>query len=93
MEEIEEGLLPINYDQAEKLCEYLGTNVSQVLFDNELYDDEVPEQYHDDVREWERVQKEADDEAMRDFTTTLSFSAKETLMGISKNPLSKQQKK
>ncbi len=61
--ECEEGILPITCEQAEKFCEYLGTNVSQVLFDNNLYDGEVPEEYHDDVRAWERLQDELDEEA------------------------------
>lgn len=63
MQEIEEGLLPITYEQAEKLCKYLGTDVSQVLFDNELYDEEVPEKYHNNVKEWERKKEELDKEA------------------------------
>ncbi len=62
-EECEEGVLPITYDQAEKLCDYLGTNVSQVLFDNQLYDDEVPEEYHDDVRAWEKIKSELEEDA------------------------------
>lgn len=66
MEEIENGTLPITYDQAERLCDYLGTNVSQVLFDNALYNEEVPERYHDNVREWERVKKAVDEETMRE---------------------------
>lgn len=68
MENIENGNLPIDQEKAESLCEYLGTNVSQVLFDNGLYDDEVPEQYHDDVREWERLKEEAEEERAREFS-------------------------
>ncbi len=64
--ECEEGILPITYEQAEKLCEHLGTNVSQVLFENQLYDDEVPEEYHDDVRAWEKLKAQADEEAAKD---------------------------
>lgn len=62
----EEGIDPISYEKAEKLCSYLGTNVSQVLFDNELYDDPVPEQYHDDVRTWEDMQKMVEIESKND---------------------------
>lgn len=72
MENIEDGLLPITYEQAEKLSNYLGTNVSQVLFDNELYGEEVPEKYHDNVREWERIKKEIDEEAMRESGEVLN---------------------
>lgn len=72
MEEIEDGFLPITYEQAEKLSNYLGTNVSQVLFDNELYDEEVPEKYHKNVREWERIKKEIDDEAMKESSESLN---------------------
>lgn len=72
MQEIEYGYLPITYEQAEKLCEYLGTNVSQVLFDNDFYHGDVPERYHNDVREWEHIQKEIDDEAMRESSESLN---------------------
>lgn len=72
MEAIEDGYVPITYEQAEKLCDYLGTNVSQVLFDNDLYDEEVPEKYHNNVREWERIQKEIDEEAMKESSEVLS---------------------
>lgn len=72
MEEIEKGLLPINLDQAEKLCNYLDTDVSQILFENDLYDEEVPEKYHNNVREWEKIQKELDDEAMRESSKVLN---------------------
>lgn len=63
MQDIEDGVLPITYEQAEKLCEHLRTNVSQVLFDNQLYDDEVPEEYHDNVKAWEHKKKELEKEA------------------------------
>ncbi len=65
MQDIEDGVLPITYEQAEKLCEHLGTDVSQVLFDNQLYADEVPEEYHDNVKAWELEKKklEKDTEA------------------------------
>lgn len=72
MEEIEEGILPITYEQAEKLCKYLDTNVSQVLFDNELYGEEVPEKYHDKVKEWENIRKTADEEAIKEADQTLN---------------------
>lgn len=72
MEAIEDGLLPITFEQAEKLSNYLGTNVSQVMFDNELYGEEVPEKYHKNVREWERKKKEIDEEAMRESGETLN---------------------
>lgn len=72
MESIEDGFVPITYEQAEKLSNYLGTNVSQVMFDNELYDEEVPEKYHKNVREWERIKKEIDEEAMRESGEALN---------------------
>lgn len=65
-EECEEGILPITYEQAEKLCKYLGTNVSQVLFDKQLYDETVPEEYHDDVRAWEIMKSKAEKEVMNE---------------------------
>lgn len=68
MQDIEEGVLPITFEQAEKLCEYLGTNVSQVLFDNQLYYGEVPNEYHDNVRAWEKKNKELNTEAKAEDT-------------------------
>lgn len=62
MQDIEDGVLPITYEQAEKLCGHLGTNVSQVLFDNQLYNDDVPEEYHDNVKAWEHKKKELEKE-------------------------------
>lgn len=53
----EDGEIPITRRQAEMLCKKLGTNVSQVLFDNELYDEYVPEEYHNDVRKWGNNEK------------------------------------
>lgn len=54
----EDGINPITHEQAEKLCEYLGTNTSQVFFDNNYYDEEVPEAYHNDVRKWELLKQQ-----------------------------------
>ena len=54
----EDGVSPITHEQAEKLCEYLGTNTSQVFFDNGYYDGEVPEAYHNDVRKWELLKRQ-----------------------------------
>lgn len=66
LDDIESGILPLNYDWAEKLAQYLNTDVSQILFDNELYDDEVPEKYHKKVREWERLKEKADNDARKE---------------------------
>lgn len=62
----EEGTLPINHDLANRMAEFLGTNVSQMLFDNDLYPGEVPEEYHDCVDEWERLCEAAEQEATRE---------------------------
>lgn len=64
--ECEDGILPLSYNQAESLCNFLGTNVSQVLFDNEQYSELVPEQYHDDVRAWERIKYAAENDTIRE---------------------------
>ena len=64
--ECEDGTLPLSYNQAEILCDFLGTNVSQVLFDNNQYSELVPDQYHDDVRTWERMKYAAENEAMKE---------------------------
>ncbi len=58
LEECEDGLLPLNYELAERMADYLGTNTSQLLWDKGFYDDEgqvVPEQYHDNIRKWEKL--------------------------------------
>lgn len=69
--ECEEGILPISYEQAEKLSNILGSNASQILFDNGLYAEQVPEAFHNDVRKWEILKKASDDEAMREaFAST-----------------------
>ncbi len=70
MEKIEEGYTPITYEEAEALCSYLGTDVSQVYFDNEMYTEYVPEEYHDNVREWERIKKIADEERFEETEYT-----------------------
>lgn len=62
----EEGTLPINHDLANRMAEFLGTNVSQMLFDNDLYPGEVPEEYHDHVDEWERLCEATEQEATRE---------------------------
>lgn len=82
MQNIEDGVLPITYEQAEKLCDYLGTDVSQVLFDNQLYDGDVPEEYHNNVRTWELKQKENEKESCsqtilskKEITVALAYRA------------------
>lgn len=44
----------------------MGTNVSQMLFDNDLYPEEVPEEYHDRVAEWEHLCEVAEQGATRE---------------------------
>lgn len=65
-EECEEGFSPITEKQAEKLCEYLSVNIPQVLFDNELYDEPVPENYHSNVYEWEKLKERLELEGEHD---------------------------
>lgn len=62
----EDGVLPINRELADKMAAVLGTNVSQMLFDNDLYPEEVPEEYHDNVAEWERLCETAEAEAAQE---------------------------
>lgn len=59
----EDGTLPINFDLANRMAEFLGTNVSQMLFDNDLYPEEVPEEYHDRVDEWEHLCEASEQDA------------------------------
>lgn len=63
VENIEDGTLPLNYEWAEKYAKFLGTSVSQIFFDNEMYDEQVPPEFHDKVRQYEILKKEAEDEA------------------------------
>ena len=63
----EDGALPITRELADKMAAFLGTDVSQMLFDNDLYPEEVPEEYHDRVAEWERLCKVADQEAQAEI--------------------------
>lgn len=62
----EDGVLPINRELADKMAAVLGTNVSQMLFDNDLYPKAVPEEYHDNVAEWERLCEMAEKEAAQE---------------------------
>ncbi len=64
--EMEEGTVPMCLCDAQKVCAYLGTNISQLLFDNDLYDGEVPEQYHNNVIEWEKLKELAEEESKKE---------------------------
>lgn len=66
----EDGALPINRELADKMAAFLGTDVSQILFDNDLYPDEVPEEYHDRVAEWEKLCEAADQDTAREAAGT-----------------------
>ena len=63
---IEMGVLPINENLAKRLTAYLGTTISQLLFDNGLYGGAVPEEYHDRVDEYEALLARIDEEALRE---------------------------
>ena len=66
LEEIEEGILPINEEWAKKMTAYLGTTISQLLFDYGLYDGDIPQKYHDRIDEWERLQNKIDEEGQNE---------------------------
>ncbi len=66
-EQCEEGYDPITQQQAEQLCEYLGTDIEQVLFDNELLDAEIPYEEQGNVKGFLKKQQVAEDEAMREY--------------------------
>ncbi|MDD3394520.1 MAG: S24 family peptidase [Anaerotignum sp.] len=72
VENIEEGILPLNYEWAEKYAEFLGTSVSQIFFDNNMYDEQVPAEFHDNVKKYEILKKEAEDEAKLSAAYTTS---------------------
>lgn len=62
----EAGVLPINRELADRMATFLGTNVSQMLFNNNLYSGEVPEEYHNRVAEWEKLCEAAEQDAVRE---------------------------
>lgn len=66
LDDCEQGILPLNLEWAEKMANFLDTNVSQLLFEHDLYEGKVPEEYHDEVRKWETLVKAAEDEAAND---------------------------
>jgi len=66
LDDCEQGILPLNLEWAEKMANFLDTNVSQLLFEHDLYEGKVPEEYHDDVRGWETLVKAAEDDAAND---------------------------
>lgn len=72
VENCEDGILPINRELADKMAAFLGTDVSQMLFDNDLYSDTVPEEFHDRIAEWEKLRNAADQEAMEEEMTVFS---------------------
>lgn len=65
--ECEAGEAPITEQQAEQLSKQLFTDVSQVLFDNGLYQEFVPEKYRDNVKKWEELSNNSEKEAMNEF--------------------------
>lgn len=66
LKDIENGVLPLNGEWAKKLASYLGTSVLQILFDHELYDGDVPDEYHDRLDEWAELQNKLEKEAGKD---------------------------
>ncbi|HNX64757.1 MAG TPA: helix-turn-helix domain-containing protein [Oscillospiraceae bacterium] len=67
LEDIEAGVLPINEYWAKKIVDFLDTTVSQVLFDNDLYNGDVPDEYYDRVDDWEKLAKQNHEEAVSEF--------------------------
>lgn len=67
--ECEYGGDPISYEEAMKLCEYLGTTVKQVLFDHALYEPEypVPPEWLNDIDGFEKMRQEAEDADRADY--------------------------
>lgn len=67
--ECECGGDPISYEEAVKLCEYLGTTVKQVLFDHALYEPEypVPPEWLNDIDGFEKMRQEAEDADRADY--------------------------
>lgn len=70
----EEGILPINRKLADNMASFLDTNVSQLLFDYNLYPDEVPEEYHNRVLEWENLCKEQDNDVKNGSVIDANFN-------------------
>lgn len=85
-EQCEEGYDPITQQQAEKLCEYLGTDIEQVLFDNNKLDEDIPYEEQDDIKGYLQRKQAAEDEAMREYYQNAPDSNDdETLALIARN--------
>lgn len=64
VENIEAGILPLNYEWAEKYSNFLGTSVPQIFFDNNMHDEQVPEHFNGNVDAYLSFKKAVDDDAL-----------------------------
>ena len=91
--ECEYGGDPISYEEAMKLCEYLGTTVKQVLFDHALYEPDypVPPEWQNDIDGFEKMRQEAEDADRADYyayaskTQNVSEPEDENLIILNRN--------
>ena len=60
IENIEEGILPINYDLAERYAKVLDTTISKIFSDNEMYDEQILENYKNNIDSYKNFTKIAE---------------------------------
>ncbi len=66
LEAYEEGLTPISEFLLKEICDVYGKSINQFLFDNDIYDEEVPEIFDGDVDRYEAFKKARDEDGLRD---------------------------
>ena len=66
LEAYEEGLTPISEFLLKEICDVYGKSINQFLFDNDIYDEEVPEIFDRDVDRYEAFKKARDEDGLRD---------------------------
>lgn len=80
VENIEEGLLPLNYDWAERYAKFLDTNVTQLFYDNDMYSECIPPHFKGDVIAYEKYKTAVIDDVAKENTEkieTISAGEKE----------------
>ena len=67
LEAYEEGLTPISEFLLKEICDVYGKSINQFLFDNDIYDEEVPEIFDGDVDRYEASKKTCDEDASNEL--------------------------
>lgn len=66
LEDYEAGIEPINFFLLRKLCNYYDKSIYQFYLDHDMYDEEIPEIFGDDVDKYEEFKKARDEDAMQE---------------------------